>query len=269
MTRILLFFLATLLSASLLFAACKSADFLYTRDGKIECGGDGEAIILVNNPQAADPSFAELAAFIKADPADAREYIEDGPNAYVCADFAEEVHTNAETAGIRAGWASIRFTGTKVGHAINAFETTDKSLVYIDCTNGRSLKEDTEDAPSWDTVAYIEIGKRYGILHIEQVESAPYDYYAFQYGFYTDCEKARLEYEVLLNIYNEEVNDYNGEVDGNVYTIGSAEEKRITTWKERLEQQAEYLNQLEEKLGKYWYESEFSSHIVEDIYIHW
>jgi hypothetical protein len=250
-------------------AACESADFLYTKDGKIECGGDGEAIKLVNNPRAADPSFAELAAFIKADPTDAREYIEDGLNAFVCSDFAEEVHNNAEAAGIRAGWAGIQFASMEEGHAVNAFETTDKGLVYIDCTNGRSPEGDTEDAPGWDTVAYIETGKRYGILHIDRVASAPYDYYAFRYDFYLDCEKARLEYEVLLNMYNEEVNDYNREVEGKVYTIGSAEEKRITTWKERLDQQGEYLNQMEEELGKYWYESEFSSLIVEDVYIHW
>ena len=265
MVKICIILIVVLLS----LAACNSADFLYTKDGKIECGGNGEAIILVDNPEAADPTFVELAAFIKADPTDSKDYVEDGPNAYVCSDFAEEVHNNAETAGIRAGWAGIKFTGMEVGHAVNAFETTDKGLIYIDCTNGRSHENEGDEAPSWDTVAYIEAGKRYGILHIDQVISAPYDYYTFQYDFYMDCEKTRLEYEVLLNMYNEEVNNYNSEVNGKVYTIGSAEEKRITTWKERLDRQEEYLKQMEKELGKHWYESEYSSYTVEDVHIHW
>ncbi len=265
MVKICIILIVVLLS----LAACKSADFLYTKDGKIECGGDGEAIILVNNPQATDPTFAELVAFIKADPTDTRDYIKDGPNAYVCSDFAEEVHNNAEAAGIRAGWASVRFTGMAVGHAINAFETSDKGLIYIDCTNGRNPENDSDDAPSWDTVAYIETGQRYGILHIDRVEAAPYDYYTFQYDFYIDCEKAWQDYSNLLEAYNKDVASYNNEVSGKVYTIGSAEEKRISSWKEQLNQQEQWLNQLEKELGKHWYESEFSSHTVEDVYIHW
>jgi len=187
----------------------------------------------------------------------------------VCSDFAEDVHNNAEAAGIRAGWAGIKFTGMEVGHAINAFETTDKGLIYIDCTNGRSRGSDSEDAPSWDTVAYIETGKRYGILHIDRVVSAPYDYYTFQYDFYLDCEKAWLEYDVMLEIYNRDVTSYNNEISGKVYTIGSAEEKRISTWKEQLDRREQFLNQMEEELGKHWYESEYSSYTVEDVHIHW
>ena len=250
-------------------SACKSADFIYTRDGKIECGGDGEAIILTNNPEATDPTFDELIAFISLDPTDTRTYIREGGNAYVCADFAEDVHNNAEAVGIRAGWVAIRFQGTEEGHAINAFETTDKGLIYIDCTNGRTFADEDNETQSWDTVAYLETGKRYGILHIDRVTTAPYDYYTLQYDFYVDSEKAWQDYKNMLESYNQEVERYNQEISGKVYTIGSSEEKRISAWKENLLQQEQTLDRLEKELGEHWYESEFSSYTVEDVNIHW
>ena len=74
--------------------------YIYT-DGAIECGGDGEPIVLVNNPDATNPTYAELVAFIIEDTTNTNDYVKGGPEAYVCADFAEEVHNNAETAGIR------------------------------------------------------------------------------------------------------------------------------------------------------------------------
>jgi len=116
--------------------------------GGIECGGDGKPIELVNNPDATNPTYADLIAFIMYDTTDTNSYIEEGPGAYVCADFAEDVHNNAEAAGIRAAWVAVEFEGDEEGHALNAFETTDKGLVYIDCTK-------------WEIIAYIEEGKEY------------------------------------------------------------------------------------------------------------
>ena len=48
------------------------------------------------------------------------------------------------------------------GHAINAFETTDLGLVYIDCT-GKGLWDDPANRSSWDRRARIEIGKLYAL----------------------------------------------------------------------------------------------------------
>jgi hypothetical protein len=252
----------------LTLAACKPAGFIYTRDGKIECGGDGEAIILKNNPAATDPTFAELVAFIKADPTDTNAYIKNGPNAYVCSDFAEEVHNNAEAAGIRAAWVGIRFNSTDEGHAVDAFETVDKGLVYIDCTNSRVQGHD-EETESWDAVAYVETGRKYGILHIDRVIAAPYEFYALQYDFYADCEKGWQDYKNRLDSYNKEVQRYNKEISGRVYIIGSPEEQSVSAWKEDLIQQEQTLDRLEKEVGSHWYESEFSSYTVEDVQIHW
>lgn len=115
-----------------------TSGYVYT-NGAIECGGDGEPIELINNPDATNPSYAQLIAFIIIeDTTDTNPYIEKGAAAYVCADFAEDVHNNAEEAGIRTAWVGIEIEGDEEGHALNAFETTDRGLVFIDCT-GQSL----------------------------------------------------------------------------------------------------------------------------------
>ena len=242
--------------------ACEPAGFIFSEEGNIECGGDGEAIILDNNPEATDPTYDELVAFIKKDLTDKKDYIEDGPNAYVCSDFAEEVHNNAETAGIRAGWVSVTFEGTDEGHALNAFDTIDRGLVYIDCTNGSDSGSGDNELQSWDTIAYIRTGEKYGIIPIDQAES-------LLYNFYIEYEKAWREHKALLKAYNEEVKRYNDEVSQKVYTIGSPEEQRITEWKGELVKKAGILESQKAELGDCWYESEFSSYTVKNVRIHW
>ncbi|MDM7917596.1 MAG: hypothetical protein QUS12_00320 [Methanosarcina sp.] len=43
---------------------------------------------------------------------------------YVCSDFAEDVHNNAEQAWIKAARVKLEFTNAS-GHVCNAFYTTD------------------------------------------------------------------------------------------------------------------------------------------------
>ena len=235
---------------------------LFTENGEIECGGDGKAIILDNNPAAVDPTFEELIAFIKSDPTDTSEYIADGHDAYVCADFAEDVHNNAESAGIRAAWVGITFENTADGHAINAFETTDKGLVYIDCTSGGRTHDENGAVTSWDTIAYVQIGSKYGVIHVDRAVSLGYNYYV-------EYEKAWQSYRNNLASYNEEVDEYNSEIEGKVFTLGSPEAISIESWRERLDEQSEVLYEMEKELGTYWYESEFSQRIVKNTLIHW
>ncbi|MBM3148491.1 MAG: hypothetical protein FJ008_01935 [Chloroflexi bacterium] len=86
-----------------------------------------EMIHLINNPHARNPTWQELVAFIENDETDRKPYEVDD---FMCGSYAEEVHNNAEKHGVRAAWVC---TGA-FGHAWNAFQTTDKGLVYIDCT---------------------------------------------------------------------------------------------------------------------------------------
>jgi len=140
-------------------------------DGKIVVGGDGQPIELINNPNATDPTYAELLAFLETDQTDKFVYIIGPPkNAYVCADFARDVHNNAEAAGIRAAWVGIDIEGEAKGHAIDAFETTDRGLVYIDCT-GKGLWDESTGRSSWDRRAYVEEGQPYQLAYIEKAQT--------------------------------------------------------------------------------------------------
>ena len=103
---------------------------VHPHEGRIYMvGGDDEYITLRNSDSAKDPTYDELVSFIKSDKTDKKRYT----NSYVCSDFAEAVHNNAEKAGIKAGWVTIDFKAG-AGHACNAFNTKDKGIVYIDCT---------------------------------------------------------------------------------------------------------------------------------------
>jgi hypothetical protein len=113
-----------------------------------------QGINLVNNSAATDPSYKQLISFIKADKTDRKDYITD---VYMCGDFAEDVHNNAERAGIKAGLVGIQFEEGP-GHACNVFKTTDKGLVFIDCT-GNMIGEDGPS--SCDTKVKIQVGTQY------------------------------------------------------------------------------------------------------------
>jgi hypothetical protein len=140
-------------------------------DGKIVVGGDGEPIELIDNPNANNPTYAELLAFLEADQTDRYSYIVGPPKvAYVCADFAKDVHNNAEAAGIRAAFVALHVAGTDEGHAINAFETTDRGLVFIDCT-GKGLWDESLGHTRWDRRAYVEVGKPYTLAYVERAKT--------------------------------------------------------------------------------------------------
>jgi hypothetical protein len=118
-------------------------------------GPDGQPITLVGNPSAVDPTFAQLQSFLLADKTDQNTYV---PGAYVCADFARDVYNNAEKAGIRTAFVGIRFSGVSEGNALNAFMTTDKGLVFIDCTGLEALQAGPANN---DKIVSVKIGIDY------------------------------------------------------------------------------------------------------------
>ena len=203
----------------------ENPQYIY-ENGAIESGGDGKPIELINNPNATNPTYAELVAFIKADTTDTKGYVDYAPEdfrpfgeAYVCSDFAEDVHNNAEAAGIRVAWVGICLEGKDKGHALNAFETTDRGLVYIDCTGEDPLSRitrhivKTEEGfsfkkskpTSWDKVAYVEIGKEYGVIDIAKAGS-------LSYNFYEEYKQKCENFDHLLSQYNDEIIQFNQEI---------------------------------------------------------
>ena len=125
------------------------------QDGAYIIGGDGHKIELFNNPEARNPSWSELERFLRRDKTDQQPY---EPLSFVCADFAETLHNNAEEAGIRAAFVALDIVDEQDGHALNAFNTSDRGLVYIDDTG---LPKQDSLLCSLDKYVIVEVGKEY------------------------------------------------------------------------------------------------------------
>jgi hypothetical protein len=159
-----------------------SPDYQFTGNPPHVLKGPGEYIYLTNNDDAGNVSFKTLKEFIVSDGTDKDLYI---PGMRMCGHFAETVHNNAEKIGIRAGVVILEFEDGSAPHALNAFETTDKGLVYIDCTGSRRTPSDFEEwlyrlfyPRGQDRIAYLLKGKEYGTILLEDAESMDYNFYA-------------------------------------------------------------------------------------------
>jgi len=131
----------------------EETNLVYPRiDDFYETGGDGHRIALVNYNNTTDPTYAEVLAFIKADKTDEEVY---DLESYICSDYAETVHNNAEKAGHKCAWIGVDFTG-EGEHALNAFKTTDRGMIFIDCTGAYPY-----EPGNWDKVVRVQAGESY------------------------------------------------------------------------------------------------------------
>lgn len=124
----------------------------------------GRDMRLINNEEATNPTWAELKDFLQSDRTDGNPYIE---GQYMCGSFAEDVHNNAEEAGIRAALVGISFEDPTIpSHVLNAFKTTDGGLFFIDCTG---LEPSKEGPYHLDTRVVVKLGKelRHHLLFAE------------------------------------------------------------------------------------------------------
>ncbi len=251
----------------------------------------GESAQLVNNEEASDPTWQELMEFLEADTTDQKPYAVDS---YSCVAFAEELHNNAEAAGIKAAFVGVQFEDREVGHALNAFQTTDRGLVFIDCTSpvrsevsyrpmmeldtGETGEVDEAQAFGADKVAYVEIGREYGVISIEVATSPEYSFYQ---AYLADREQYRLDVEAFnrdLGTYNQRVEAFNCEV--NVYNLAmEAYEQEVEDYNEALggrtvlpepeySQFQEWAAELEESLAELMFiRSELESEQLELIHV--
>ena len=95
-----------------------ATDIFVSSDGE---GSSGQDIVLKN------PTFQELRDFILRDPTSRNEFV---LNKYECRHFATEVCNNAEAEGLRCAFVLLGFERGQ--HAVVAFDTTDRGLVYIE-----------------------------------------------------------------------------------------------------------------------------------------
>lgn len=116
-------------------------------------GADGHPITLVNQRNASDVTKADVINFILKDNTDKHSYT----SSFQCGDFAEQVHNNAETAGIKCGFVVI----DPINHACNVFNTTDCGLIFIDCTHGYTDGFYDFNRDSWDSIVAMKAGTNY------------------------------------------------------------------------------------------------------------
>jgi len=150
---------------------------------------DSDYVSLVNNTNAVNPTFDQLMSFLEQDDTDTYYYREDILSGRICGWFAERVHNNAEQAGIKAAFVSVNFAGETTGHALDAFNTIDKGLVFIDCTGEEfeikpipfpdpwTITYEIGDTGSHDTIAYIEKDKPIGWININMPYGLEYSEY--------------------------------------------------------------------------------------------
>ena len=199
-----------------------------------------------------NPTWAELKDFLEMDDTDTFPYNED---TFDCTGYAITLRDRVRELGFRCAFVEIAFQ-QKQGHALNGFQTTDKGLIFVDTTKN-------------DAIAYVEVNKLYGVVHLDEVKfeyiacsGEPSEFWGqltynsnpnpFRYDYYNDY-KRRVEflYESIVE-YNKAVEDYN---------------RGGTTWSSsQLDTWLANLDALEKDLGsRILYELD----VVENIQVYW
>jgi len=175
---------------------------------------------LTTSSKLRNPTWAELKEFLQRDKTDKGIY---RSGEFDCTGFAMALRDNARQEGIRAAFVEIGWYEGG-GHAVNAFQTTDKGLVYIDCTGGK-------ESGDYDTVGYVEMGKVYGRVNLSAATCFTYDCYV---AHQQNVERYRDE----LKEYNRAINEYNA--GGRTYS-----QSQLDAWLERIEE-------MEDEIGTIW-----------------
>jgi hypothetical protein len=100
----------------------------YGHDTYVIYYNDTDATV-TNQQNVHNPTMAELKAFLNEDQTE--RYVYSKPS-FVCTNFAVILHDNAEAKGIRCAFVAIQGTGSS--HALDAFQTTDDGLIFVDDT---------------------------------------------------------------------------------------------------------------------------------------
>jgi len=108
---------------------------------------------IVNYETASNPTWAKLLDFLLKDRTDNKFY---SSGYYMCGDYARDVHNNAERAGIRAAYVAVELP--EAYHSLNAFKTTDRGLVFIDCTG---LEPGDPGPSNRDKTVSVKLGRNY------------------------------------------------------------------------------------------------------------
>ena len=113
--------------------------------------------------ELSNPIHKEMREFLARDKTDSKPYIK---SEYVCNAFAAQLDNNAEADGIRAAYVRIR--SENWWHAVVAFETLDKGLIFIEPQSDRVVKLVIGEPFPWHLVGKANpLGYRDPIVEIQ------------------------------------------------------------------------------------------------------
>jgi hypothetical protein len=199
-----------------------------------------------------NPSWLELKSFLEQDDTDTLTY---DKTSFDCDGFAITLRDRALPFGYRCAFIGLSF-GEVVGHALNAFETTDRGIIFVDATEH-------------DTIAYVQQGQPYGMISLDVVKSDyincegdPNSFWyelsweshanPFSYDYYVTYQKRQDFLHQSIDAFNKAVIEYNS---------GS------TKWSHsQLDKWSKNLDSLEQDVGSIRYET---MGVVRNIEIYW
>jgi len=190
-----------------------------------------------------NPTWEELKSFLEQDDTDRIEY---RPGEFDCTGFAITLRDRAWRLGFRCAYVEIEFAEGG-GHALNAFQTVDRGLVFVDVVGK-------------DAIAYVQVGQPYGLISLNAVRSRyidcsgdPAEFWGslnytthpnpFSYDYYVAYQKRVEFYNASIEAYNKAVDEYNR-------GVGKYSYSQLQSWYENLEALSEELGPLYEPLGK-------------------
>lgn len=97
-----------------------------------------------NRVELIKPAFTELKEFLAQDETNLNPFI---PGEYVCFHYAADLNNNAEANGIRAAY--VRIHTKNWAHALVAFETADRGLIFIEPQSDRKVTLTTGKPYPW------------------------------------------------------------------------------------------------------------------------
>jgi hypothetical protein len=149
---------------------------------------------------------------------------------------------------------------------LDAFNTADRGLVYIDCTGQGFSSIQSENyfagggfSSGYDKVAYIEVGRIYGLISLEEAIS-------FDYSFYEWWSQQWADYEADAALYRQKCDEYDLALAGRTVISDPVEYARLQKMYRELESMRQDLERQRAQLGDYNWEP---LGIVSTVYLHW
>ena len=221
--------------------------------------------VSLQNISLRDPTWQELVEFLKEDETDTYIYRADE---FDCSGFALTLRDHAIRRGFRCAYVEVEFINESAAHALNAFQTSDKGLVFVDVTGSKNRTD-----YSYDKIAYLKIGERYGIISLDAVRWRYIDtssYRADEFWkpltYITHPENSTypltydyyIEWQARVNFLYDTIEAYNAAVKE--YNRGSEKYSY-----EQLKEWRSNIDALEAELGALWPPMD----VVKNIEIYW